>query len=181
MDISNISLTYENSVFVPNSTNTSTYSGDTRQLVSRVDTATSLFHTDTPAGRFDGSLLGGGGRPALKWANPAKPDQYREIGDYLTAARLSWQIAPAQTISGLLRGPALGIGALLTDPQEQFQGVYLLTTGSCDVAEASWQVAGVQLLPLAPASLTIPASAIVYEDLTTYWSDEVGTLLTYDA
>ena len=180
-DITNLSLAYEasgNPLYIPYTTN---YKGDTRQLVSRTDAATTLFYTDTPAGRYDGSLLRGDGRPALQWATPTQPDQYREVGDYLTAARLAWQLAPAQTLSGTLRGAALGVGSLLTDPQEQFQGVYILTAAAYDVAEASWQVAGVQLLPLTPDTQTAPANAIAYEDITTFWADEAGVLLTYDA
>ena len=182
-EITNLSLSYEavplgNPLYSPY---TNFYTGTTRQLVSRADTGTTLFHTDTQGGRYDGTLLRNDGRPALQWATPNQPDQYREVGDYLTAARLAWQLAPAQTLSGLLRGPALGVGSLLTDPQEQFQGVYLLTAAAYDVAEATWQVAGVQLLPLTPDNQTVPANAIVYEDLVAFWCDEDGTLLTYDA
>lgn len=181
VDLTGLSLSYESTSYGLLPGYTTNYVGDTRQLVSRVDSATTLFYTDTPGGRYDGSLLGGDGRPALKWSNPAQPGQYREVGDYLTAARLSWQLAPAQTLSGLLRGPALGAGSLLTDPQEQFQAVYLLTAATFDVAEATWQVAAVQLLPLTPDTQTAPSNAIAYEDLTTFWADESGVLLTYDA
>ena len=158
---------------------TSTYTGDTGQLVSRTDVDSTLLHLDTPHARYAGTLLDGAGLPTQGWYEPATPGQVRELGDWFVAARLVWQRRAAQVLTGTLRGPVNGPGALLTDPSEATPAVYKLTGFTLSAATATATLTACQLLPLDAPTAGRSGYGIANED-GTRWQDEAGNPLIYE-
>lgn len=131
---------------------TDEYQEDNELLVSRTDEDTVLFHMDTPHTRRDGTLLNVDGYPTTAWQESAGGLQL-EIGAWFVALRGLLQRAPAQVLTGTLRG-YIGPAALITDPDEIRPGVYLLTDYSRDTKENEHSLTAVQLL-----NLDLPPSA----------------------
>lgn len=179
VDISALELGYESGDVQAAEAYTTSYETDTGQLVSRVDDALKLFHSDTRLVRRAGTLLDAAGFPTAGWVEPTSPALPVEVGDYVVTARNLWQRRPAQVLSGELRGLAGGPGALLTDPGEARPAVYVLTSATYPVASAAWQVTGVQDLVLTPAGEAFPDHAIYNED-DSAWLGESGTVLLYE-
>ncbi|MBJ6145745.1 hypothetical protein [Hymenobacter sp. BT559] len=165
VDISDIEINWENVAAQTADTYTSSYTTDTGQLVSRVDEATTLFHSDTPWVRRQGTLLDGASLPTQGWreaANPTAPP--REVGDYVVRDRNLWQRQPAQVLTGELLGGLAGPGVLLTDGREVRPAVYLLTAATYRVNEAQWQIAGAQMRTLALPTAELPEGVMLHED-----------------
>jgi hypothetical protein len=179
VDISDIEVTWENETIQVAETYTTEYRTDTGALVSRVDAATTLFHSDTRYARRQGTLLDAGSLPVQGWYEAASPGILLEAADHLVIYRNFWQRSPAQVLGGKLRGPLAGPGALLTDPNEARPGVYVLTAATHDGPLASWQLMAVQLRTLTPPPFTLPEHAIYHEDLTAV-AREDGTIMTYE-
>ena len=158
---------------------TSIYRGSTGVRVSRVDKDTTLFHSDTPLVRRSGTLLGPGALPTTGWYEPGAAGQLREVGDYLVRDRMLFSRAPAQALTGTLRGGPTGPGALVTDPFETRPGVYLLTSALHNAQAATWEIGAVSLLPLLPPVVVVAPNAIYNEDLTA-WLRESGPVITYE-
>jgi hypothetical protein len=179
VDISDIELTWENQALETAETYTTEYRADTGALVSRVDEATTLFHSDTRYARRQGTLLDGASLPVQGWYEAAQPGILLEAGDYLVIYRNFWQRNPAQMLTGGLLGQLDGPGALLTDPKEARPGVYVLTSATHDGPHATWQLTAVQLRTLAAPDAGLPAHAIYHEDLTAFTRED-GTIMTYE-
>lgn len=179
VDISDLTLTWENIALETAENFPSEYVTDTGALVSRVDTGTTLFHCDTPAVRRRGTLLDSSSLPVQKWYEGSAPGVQLLAGDFLAIYRNFWQRTPAQVLSGSLLGQFDGPGTLLTDPNEARPAVYVLTQATCNSNRASWQVSGTQLRTLTAPPLTLPPYAIYHEDLTAF-AREDGTIMTYE-
>lgn len=179
VDITDIRLEYDD--FNPEVADfVATYTTNTGELVSRVDEET-LFHIDTPHARYPGSLLDANGLPTQGWFEAGTPGQVREMGDWFVVARNLFQRAPAQALTGKLRGLLNGPGALLTDPAESTPGVYLLPGCTHNAAKSTWDVDAVQLITLTPPVQTLPENAIYNEDAAeTAWQSEAGSILVYE-
>ena len=179
VDLTDIALEYDSSD--PEVENyTDEYTGDTRQLVSRVDDGLTLFHSDTPGVRRAGSLLDVDGIPTEAWFEAANPSQLRELGDYVVRDRALLQRIPAQVLTGLLRGgPLLGPGLLLTDPNEARPAVYLLTSARHDANLAEWQFTAVQDALLLLPGEELPENAIYNEDESA-WQAQDGFIEVYE-
>ena len=177
VDLTDIRLEYATRTPEIDDAYTSSYTGNTGQLVSRVDTAAAVFHADTRHVRHPGTWLEPTGRPVQGWYEA--PGQLREVGDYLVRDRLRWQAVPAQALAGTLRGQLPGPGTLLTDPSEIRPAVYVLTTCQHRAASAEWEVTAVQDVLLTPPVARLPDNAIYNDDLTA-WQDEDGRILVYE-
>ena len=178
VDITDISLQYETIDPEINEAYTTRYSGNTGQLVSRVDTGTELFHSDVPHARLAGTWLDQDRLPVQGWREPGNP-MAREAGDYLVRDRLGWQAGPAQALTGTLRGQLPGPGTLLTDPTETRPAVYVLTSCQHRAASAEWDVTGVQNLLLQAPAAAFPDNAIYFDNLAA-WQDEDEKILVYE-
>lgn len=166
VDISDIRLTSETGLSDTGILDliTTSYTGETGQLVSRVDEGTTLYHSDTPDARWPGTLLTARAGAVRGWFEAATPGQLRHLGDYLVRDRILWQNRPAQVLTGVLRGQLSGPGALISDPSEARPGVYLLPGCTHDAAQATWQITAVQLVTLTPPEITLPDGALYSED-----------------
>ena len=178
VDITDLQLTYTVTDEQQADSYTDTYTAETGQLISRVDDSLSLVFADTPRARRLGSLLEGTGMPSYAWYEPAQAGVLREAGDYLVRDRVRWQLAPAQGLYGVLRGPFTGAGALLTDPAEKQPGVYLLPACRHDAAAATWEITAVQLLNLTPPAVVL-RDAIANEN-SSFWLTESGQSQVYE-
>lgn len=159
---------------------TSRYTVETGRLVSRTDEGLTLFHADTPGARFPGTLLTTNGRPVQGWFEAGQPGQVRELGDFLAADRALWQFAPAQVLTGNLRGPLPhGPNTLLTDPNEPRPGVYVLTSATHDTSANTWQIEAVQLVTLPAPGGEVPADAIYHENGGLLLAED-GSIMTYE-
>jgi hypothetical protein len=181
VDITELSLVWENVAQQTADEWVSEYNSDTGALVSRTDSELTLFHSDTPFVRRRGTLLDHQSLPTQGWVVAGDPAaQLREVGDWLVYCRNLWQRTPAQALAGSLRGRLpQGPGQLLTDPAEARPATYLLVAATYELAAARWQVAGVQNRLLGPPVQTLPAGAIYHEDLAA-WQAESGEILVYE-
>jgi hypothetical protein len=181
VDISELSLVWENVAQQTADEWVSEYASDTGALVSRTDGDLKLFHSDTPFVRRRGTLLDASSLPTQGWVVAGDPAaQVREAGDWLVYYRNLWQRTPAQTLGGSLRGMLpQGPGQLLTDPAEARPATYLLVAATYEVAAGRWQVAGVQQRLLVPPTQTLPSGAIYHEDLSA-WQAESAEILVYE-
>jgi hypothetical protein len=179
VDITDIELNWENVAAQTADTYTSSYTTDTGQLVSRVDEATTLFHSDTPFVRRQGTLLDGASLPTQGWHEAAYPTIVREVGDYLVRDRNLWQRKPAQVLTGELRGGLTGPGVLLTDPREVRPAVYLLTGATYSVNDALWQITAAQMRTLPVPGPQVPVGAMQHED-DAYFLHEDGAFMLYE-
>ena len=177
VDITELRLEYATNTPEIDDAYTSRYNGSTGQLVSRVDGDTTLYHVDTPHTRHPGTWLEASGGPVQGWAET--PGQLREAGDFLVRDHLSWQAAPAASLTGTLRGQLPGPGTLLTDPTEIRPAVYVLTSCQHRSASAEWDVTGVQNLLLQAPAAAFPDNAIYFDNLAA-WQDEDEKILVYE-
>ncbi|SNR92703.1 hypothetical protein [Hymenobacter mucosus] len=131
-------------------------------LFTLEDKALTLFHTDTPGARLQGTMLGPTGLPTSAWFQRDALTTLTTLPAVLLAERAQLQATPVGKLTGTLRGRVHPC-ALLTDPQELTPTVYLITAATINDVDATTEFTAVELLSLGlPAAE--PNGLLVTED-----------------
>jgi hypothetical protein len=155
---------------------------------TRKDDGLTLFHTDTPSARLNGTWLGPNGLPVPAWREYSDAELTATTGigtageqpDAPTAPllalllrdRMLWQQRPQYTLRGSLQG-AVSPGGLLSDPTGDTPAVYLITSARRVESQDLWHVEATQIL-----TLTAPSAPVVELPDGTLLTDDGRPLLS---
>lgn len=114
--------------------------------LTQTDTELTLLGSDTPGSVLLRTSLLDSHMPTQAWYTLGQdPDTAVELGDHLVADRQQWQQAPAQVLTGVLRGN-LRARQTITDPQELIPRGYKQTSHSWDVVRNTHTLTMTELL-----------------------------------